>query len=128
MSPPRTCKTMLPRPSYITAANDTQDQHSTADSELPVSDTSTETESDADFIPFQDHATYITGPSNCSQPKSNTEEPHTSTHFTVGSIKSHEQSTTISEDETTSTPTITCPIPLPKPSKATNIKQTSANQ
>ena len=128
MSPPRTHKTMLPRPPYITAANDTQDQHSTADSELPVSDTSTETESDADFIPFQDHTTYITGPSTCNQPESNTEEPYTSTHITIGSIKLHEQSTTILEDEITSTPTRTCPVPPPRPSKATNVKQTSANQ
>ena len=113
MSPPRTCKTTLSRPPYITAANDTQDQHSTADSELPVSDTSTE--SDADFIPLQDHATHITGPSTRFQPKSNREEPYTSKHLTVGSIELHEQSTTISKDETTSTP-------------ATNVKQTNVNQ
>ena len=119
---------MLPRPPYITAANDTQDQHFAADSELPVSDTSTETESDADFIPFQDHTTYITGPSTRNQPESNTEEPYTSTHIPVGSIELHEQSITILEDEITSTPTRTCPIPLPRPSKATNVKQTNANQ
>ena len=52
MTPPKICRAMLPRPPYITAANDTQDQNSTADSELPVSDTSTETESNADCIPF----------------------------------------------------------------------------
>ena len=106
---------MLSRPPYITAANDTQDQHSTADSELPVSDTSTETESDADFAPSQNHTTYIVGPSTRHQPKSNTEESYTSKHLTVGSIELHEQSITILEDETTSTP-------------ATHIKQTSANQ
>ena len=115
MSPSRTCKTMLPRPPYITAANNTQNQHSTADSELPVSDTSTETESDADFTPSQDHTTYITGPPTHHQPKSNTEESYTSKHLTVGSIELHEQSITISEDETTSTP-------------ATHIKQISAHQ
>ena len=115
MSPPRTCKTMLPRPPYITAANDTWDQHSTADGELPVPDTSTETESDADFVPSQNHTTYITGPSTRNQPKSNTEESYTSKHLTVSSIELHEQSTTILEDKTTSMP-------------ATNIKQTNANQ
>ena len=115
MSPPRTHKTMLPKPPYSTAANDTQDQHSTADSELPVSDTSTETETDVDFIPFQYHTTYLTGPSTHNQPKSNTEESYTSKHLTVGSIEFHKQSTTILEDKTTSTP-------------ATYIKQTNANQ
>ena len=114
MAPPRTCKTMLSRPPYITAANDTQDQHSTADSELPVPDTSTETESDADFIPSQDHATYITGPSTCNQPESNTKESYTSKHLTVSSIELHKQSTTILEDKTTS-------------KHATIIKQINAN-
>ena len=106
---------MLPRPPYITAANNTQDQHSTTDSELPVSDTSTETESDADFTPFQDHTTYITGPSTRNQPTSNREESYTSKHLTVSSIELHKQSTTRLEDKTTSTP-------------ATNIKQKNANQ
>ena len=61
------------------------------------------------------NTTYITGPSTCSHSESNTEEPYTSKHLTVGSIKLHEQSITILEDETTSTP-------------ATNIKQTNASQ
>ena len=107
------CKTMLSRPSYITAANDTQDQHSTADSELPVSDT--ETENSYTLQTENTNSTYITGPSTCNQPESNTEEPYTSTHLTVSSIELHKQSITILEDETTSTP-------------ATNVKQTNANQ
>ena len=74
------------------------------------------------------NTTHITGPATCSYSESNTEEPYTSKHLTVGSIKLHEQSITILKDETTSTPTRTCPIPLPRPSKATNVKQTNANQ
>ena len=111
---------MFSRPSYITAANDT------ADSELPVSDT--ETESSYTLQTENTNSTYITGPSTHNQPKSDTEEPYTSKHLTVGSIELHKQSTTMLEDETTLTPTRTCPIPLPRPSKATHIKQTNTNQ
>ena len=100
---------MLPRPPYTTAANGTQDQHSTADSELPVSDTETESSytpqmKNTNFSSSQDHATYITGPSTCNQQKRKTEESYTSKHLTVSSIELHQQSTTIPEDETTSTP------------------------
>ena len=42
MTPLKTCKAMLPRPPCFTTANDTQDQDSTADSELPISDMETE--------------------------------------------------------------------------------------
>ena len=60
MTPPRTCKAMLPRPPYITAADDTQDQNSTADSELPISDTETESSytpqpEDTKLSSLQDH-------------------------------------------------------------------------
>ena len=133
-SPPRTyhipmspCKPMLTRPPYITATN-TQEE-----SDLPVSDTETESSytpqtENTNFSSLQDHATYITRPSACSQPISNTEELYTSTHLTVGSIELHKQSITMLEDEITSTPTRTCPIPLPRPSKATHVKQISTNQ
>ena len=106
------CRTPLPAklftfPSY----SDTEDPDTTCD-ELPVSDTSSETElnpgykilpedinTDTDFIPFQDHTRCITGPSTCSQSESRTEEPYTSNHFTVGSIELHEDSNTTIEDE-----------------------------
>ena len=78
--------------------SDTKDPDTTCN-KLPVSDTSTETDSNADFIPFQDHTRYITGPSTRSQSESDTEEPYTSKHLTIGSIKLHEQSITILEDE-----------------------------
>ena len=121
MSPPRIyhipmspCKPMLTRPSYITAANNTEDQHFTADSDLPVSDTETESSytlqtENTKLSSFQDHATYLTRPSV------NTEEFYTHKHLTVSSIELHKQSTSIVEDETSSTP-------------ATNVKQPNANQ
>ena len=58
------------------SSNDTQDQHSTADSELPVSDT--ETESSYTLQTENANLTYIIGPSTCNQPESNTKEPYTS--------------------------------------------------
>ena len=106
------CPTPLPAilftfPSY----SNTEDPHTTCD-ELPVSDTSSEAESnpgyrilpedidtDTDFIPFQDHTRCITGPSTCSQSESRTEEPYTSKHFTVSSIELHEHSNTKIEDD-----------------------------
>ena len=74
MSPPRIyhipmspCKPMLTRPSYITATNDTQDQHFTADSELPISDTETENSDtlqtqNTTFPSLQDHKRHLPRP------------------------------------------------------------------
>ena len=88
----------------ITTTNASQDQNSSADSELPVSDTETESSytsqsENTNFSSLQDHATYITRPSASDQPENTT------------------------EDEITSIPTRTCPILPPRPSKATHVKQ-----
>ena len=58
---------MLPRPSCITAANDTQNHDSTADSELPISDTETESSytwqpEDTKVSSLQDHITHLPRP------------------------------------------------------------------
>ena len=135
MSPPSTCQAMLPRPPYITAANDTQDQNSTADSELPVADTLTETESDADSITgpsthnqsesnhissLQDHIVHLPRPPCSPRP--------TRQHLRPCFNKNQQNKDNTTEDVITSTPPRTCPVPPPRPSKATNVKQTSANQ
>ena len=57
----------LPGPSCITEANDTQDQNSTAYSELPISDTETENSytlqpEDTNFSPLQDHIAHLPRP------------------------------------------------------------------
>ena len=57
----------LPGPSPITEANDTQDQGSTAYSELPISDTETESSyslhpEDTNFSPLQDHIAHLPRP------------------------------------------------------------------
>ena len=67
MSPPSTCQTMLPRPPCITATNATQDQNSTADSELPVSDTETESSytlqmENTNFLSLQGHIVHLPRP------------------------------------------------------------------
>ena len=67
MTPPRTCKAVLPRPSCITAANDTQNQDFTADIELPISDTETESSytpqpEDTKCSSLQDHITHLPRP------------------------------------------------------------------
>ena len=90
----------------ITTANASQDQYSSAASELPESDIETESSytsqsEHTNFSSFQDHTTYIPRPPACDQPESTT------------------------EDEITSIPTKTCPIPPPRPSKATHIKQST---
>ena len=89
------CKNRCPRPLpailfTFPSYSNTEDPDTTCN-ELPLSDTSSETESnpgyrilpedidtDTDFIPFQDHTRCITGPSTCSQSESRTEEPYTS--------------------------------------------------
>ena len=81
----------------ITTTNASQDQNSSADSELPVSDT--ETESSYTSQSENTNFSYITRPSASDQPENTT------------------------EDEITSIPTRTCPIPPPRPSKATHVKQ-----
>ena len=90
----------------ITTANASQDQYSSADTELPESDIETESSytsqsEHTNFSSFQDHTTYIPRPPACDQPESTT------------------------EDEITSMPTQTRPIPPPRPSKATHIKQST---
>ena len=50
MTPPKICRAMLLRPPYITAANYTQDQNSTADSE--------ESSTDYNTVSPQDTTTY----------------------------------------------------------------------
>ena len=74
MSPPRIYhipmsphKPMLTRPPYITATNDMPDQHSTADSNLPVSDTETESShtpqtQNTKFSSLQDHIAHLPRP------------------------------------------------------------------
>ena len=85
----------------------------TSNSDITDTDSAYSTESESNYTlqpedtylqPVQDHAKYITRPSTCSQ------------------------STTILEHEITSTPPRTHPVAPPRPSKATNVKQTSANQ
>ena len=90
----------------ITTTNVSQDQYSSADSELPISDAETENSytsqsEHTNFSSFQDHTTYIPRPPACNQPESTT------------------------EDEITSIPTQTRPIPPPRPSKATHVKQST---
>ena len=89
-----------------TTTNASQDQYSSADSELPISDDETESSytsqsEHTNFSSFQDHTTYIPRPPACNQPESTT------------------------EDEITSIPTQTRPIPPPRPSKATHVKQST---
>ena len=67
ISPPNTCQTMLTRPPCITATNATQDQNTTADSELPVSDTETESSytlqiENTNFSSLQDHIAHLPRP------------------------------------------------------------------
>ena len=73
MSPPSTCQTMLTRPPCITATNATQDQNSTADSELPVSDTETESSytlqmENTNFSSLQDHIVHLPRPPYSPRP------------------------------------------------------------
>ena len=81
MTPPKTHRAMLPRPSCITEANDTQDQDSTAYSELPISDTETESSytlqpEDTNFSPLQDHIAHLPRPSCSPRPTRKHLRPH----------------------------------------------------
>ena len=63
----------------ITTANASQDQYSSADTELPESDIETESSytsqsEHTNFSSFQDHTTYIPRPPACDQPESTTED------------------------------------------------------
>ena len=127
MSPPSTCQTMLPRPPGITATNATQDQNSTADSELPVSDTEAESSytlqtENTNFSLLQDHIVHLPRPPCNPRPTKQHQRP------CFNKNQQHKDNNNTPEDEITSAPPKTCPVPPPRPSKATNIKQTSANQ
>ena len=111
--------------------NSTKDITSNSDTNDTDSAYSTESESnytlqpeDTNFSPLQDHIAHLPRPSRIPVLK------------TLNITKNQQNKDNTSGDEITSDvehtattpPTRTCPIPPPRPSKATNVKDTSANQ
>ena len=142
--PKKQSKIMVQNPSNsikgITSNSDTDSAYS----ELPASDTSSETESypgyrllpediDTDTEPpFQDHSRCITRPSTNSHAQPSCipifqDKEHTKDSQLHASHKptAHSDQTT---QATTPRPSRTCPVPPPRPSKATNAKETRAKQ